>query len=212
MSDIYKARITASFLACIMPKKQVLSAFCLCLMIIFMPGCQYAFEFRPDSEIRQEVIEQDPSFANVLKKKSELDEKINSLNSELSLKANEVKSKILALRRELSVFKEHTIKQIDFFNSQLDPDRSDIDQMLLELSAEYRLKQSSLAAINKMIDGLKKLSQQSQQAADSADDASKWQDKINYQAQQADILKQEIDILRNDIRLLRLKQRLLRPR
>ena len=205
-------RTAAVFLLFETLQKQALSLFFLCLVLTSVSGCRYAFEFRPESEIRQEVIDSDSSFLAILDKKSELDEKIAELNSELSLNTNEIKSKILALKRELSFLRQKTASQTDAINRELDPHRSEINQSLMELSAEYKLRQSSLSAINRMIAGLRRLSQQGAQDADSGGDISKWQEKIDYQTRQAGILRQEIDALRQEIRILRLKQRLLRSR
>jgi chromosome segregation ATPase len=205
-------RTAAVFLLCNTFEKRALSLFFLYLGIVLISGCGYPFEFRPESEIRQEVIELDPSFSAVLDKKAELDGKIAELDSELSLNTNEIKSKIHALKRELSFLRQESAGRTEAISRELDPYRSEISQSLMELSAEYKLRRSSLSAINRMIAGLKKLSQQSGQTADSGDDISKWQEKIDYQTHQADILKQEIDALNQEIRTLRLKQRLLKFR
>jgi chromosome segregation ATPase len=193
-------------------QKRALPLFFLYSALILISGCRYPFDLRLESEMRQEVIESDPSFSAILDKKAELDEKITELRSGLSLSANEIKSKILALKRELSLLRQETTGRTEAISRELDPHRSEIRQNLMELSAEYKLRQSSLSAINRMIAGLKRLSKQSGQISDSGDDVSKWQEKIDYQSRQADILRQEISTLRQEIRILRFKQKLLRSR
>lgn len=183
--------------------------FILFLIVISIAGCQYPFEFKTASEIRQEVLDNDPAFEEILRKKTELDEKIASLNSEQSLKAGEIESRMLALRKELQMSKENAAQRIALLNSQLDPYRSEIKQRIMEFSTELRLKQSSLSAVYKMISDLNKLSKQNPVQEAGTEDALRLRDKINYQQQQADTLKQDIAELRAKIRLLRFKLKLL---
>jgi chromosome segregation ATPase len=182
----------------------------LLILAVLIYGCQYPFELRPESEIIQEVIEQDPSFKEALDKKSELDEKISALSEELNLKAVNVKSKIGSLKREFRDYKQDISSRIESVNSQLDPQRSSISQKITELSSELNLKQSSLSATNRMIADLKKLIQQRASPDADAEDVSRLQDRIDSQVHQAELLKQDIACLRDKIRLERLKLRLLR--
>ena len=184
-------------------------AFLSFLILISLTGCQYQFEFKSASEMRQEVLDNDPAFAEILQKKTELDEKIASLNSEQGLKAREIESRMLVLRRELQLSKEHTAERMASLNSQLDPYRFEIKQRIMEFSTELRLKQSSLSAVYKMIVDLNRLSKQSSAQEAGTEDVLRLRDKINYQQQQSDALKQDIADLREKIRLLRLKLKLL---
>jgi hypothetical protein len=177
--------------------------------IILLSGCQYPFEFKSASEIRQEVLDNDPAFEDVLHKKAELDEKIASLNAEQSLKAREIESRTLALRRELQLSKENLAERIALLNSQLDPQRSGIRQRIMEFSTELKLKKSSLSAVQKMIADLNRLSRQGPVHETETKDILRLQDKIDTQQMQADSLTQDIAGLRAKIRLLRLKLRLL---
>jgi hypothetical protein len=178
-------------------------------VIILLSGCQYPFEFRSASEIRQEVLDSDPAFETVLQKKAELDEKIASLNAEQSLKAREIESRMLALKRELQLSKENAAKQISLLKSQLDPQRSEIRQRITEFSTEFKLNQSSLSAVRKMIADLDKLKGQRPAQDMETEDSLRLREKIETQERQAESLTQDIADLRAKIRLLRLKLKIL---
>jgi hypothetical protein len=179
------------------------------LLILLLSGCQYPFEFKSASEIRQEVLEHDPAFESVLRVKTELDEKIASLNVEQSLKAREIESRMLSLKRELQLSKENTAERIAILHSQLDPQRSEIKQRIMEFSTEFKLKQSSLSAVRKMIAELNRLIKQGPEHEQDSEDNLRLRDKIDAQQRQADILMQDIAGLRAEIRLLRFKLKLL---
>jgi|GEM_PF-946885 len=179
------------------------------LIVISISGCQYPLEFKSASEIRQEVLDNDPLFAEILRKKTELDGKITSLNSEQSLKAGEIEARMLALRKELQAAKENAAQRTALLNSQLDPYRLEIKQRIMEFSTELRLKQSSLSAVRKMIVDLNKLTKQIPVQATDTEDSLRLRDKIDAQYQQIDTLTQDITELRAKIRLLRFKLKLL---
>jgi DNA repair exonuclease SbcCD ATPase subunit len=185
-------------------------SFILCLTMILVSGCQYPFEFISAGEMRQEVLDDDPAFAEILQKKTGLDEEITSLNSGQALKAREIESELSTLKRELQLSGQHTARRIASLDSQLDADRSDIKQRIMEFSTEIRLKRSSLSAVHKMIADLDKLSKQQPAQEAVTEDSLRLRDKIDYQRHQADILKHDIEELGKKIRLLRFKLRLLR--
>jgi chromosome segregation ATPase len=180
------------------------------VLMVLVSGCQFTYDFRPESEIRQEVLDSDPSFAAVIDIKKEIDNSIALINSETGLKSNDIESKILTLKRELRALREDSAKKIKSLNSRLDPYRAEISQCIAELSTELKLKQSSLSAVNNMIAELNRLSSRSDfQDASEAGDAVRLREKIAHQNQQADILNQDIAVLREKIRLLRLKKKLI---
>jgi len=179
------------------------------LIAILISGCQYPLEFKSASEIRQEVLDNDPAFGEILQKKTELDEKITSLNSEQSLNAREIESRMLALRKEMQAAKENVAQRTALLSSQLDPYRLEIKQRIMEFSTELRLKQSSLSAARKMIVDLNKLTKQIPVQATGTEDSLRLRDKIDTQHQQVDTLTQDITELRAKIRLLRFKLKLL---
>jgi predicted nucleotidyltransferase len=189
--------------------KIILAPFLFFLIISLISGCQFPLEFKPESEIRQEVLDSDPAFEEILQEKSEVDENIASLNAEQRLKAHEVESKILALKREQQISKEEITKRIASVNSQLDPYRLEIRQRIMEFETELKLKQSSLSAVRKMIYDLNKLVSQGPEQDPDSEDSLRLRDKIDTQRRQADILAQDIADLRADIRILRLKLKLL---
>ncbi len=182
----------------------------LVTLLVFLSGCQYPFEFRSETEIREEVLEQDPSFGAILKHKAEMDEQIGELKSELNTKVNEIDSKVLTLKRELSSTRDQINTKIVELNQQLDPDRIELKQHLMELTSELKLRESSLSATNKMIARLNKLIKQSSLDENMADEVSKWQDKIGLLVQQARAFESDIISTREKIKLLRLKLKLIK--
>jgi hypothetical protein len=180
------------------------------LSLLLVAGCQYPLEFSSENEIRQEVLAQDSSFGNILKKKAELDENIAGLKSDLSGKENEARSKILILKRELSLEKEKTSTRIKELNKRFDPYRIEMKQKIMEFSAELKLREASFTATNRMISKLKKLVEQNSESKDMAEEVSKWQEKIARQSDIAESLKENVSHLRKKIRLVRLKLKLIR--
>lgn len=188
----------------------VLRIFISALSLLLVAGCQYPFEFGSENEIRQEVLAQDASFGDVLKKKAELDESIAGLKSDLSSKENETRSKILTLKRELDSEKEKILTKIKDLDRQFDPYRIEMKQKVMEFSAELKLREASLTATNRMISKLKKLVEQNSESKDMTEEVSKWQEKITRRSNTAESLKEEISYLRKKIRLVRLKLKLIR--
>ncbi len=187
-----------------------LRIFISALFLFLVAGCQFPLEFSSESEIRQEVLSQDASFGDVLKKKAELDEKIAGLRSDLSGKENEARSKILALKRGLSLGKETIVTRIKELDRQFDPYRVEMRQKVMELSAELKLREASLSATNKMILKLGKLVEQNSESKDMVEEVSKWQEKITHQSNIVEGLREEMTHLRKEIRLVRLKLKLIR--
>ncbi|MFA5068928.1 MAG: hypothetical protein WC487_02285 [Candidatus Omnitrophota bacterium] len=179
------------------------------IVLMTVSGCQYPFEFKSDAEIRQEVLDADPAFEEVLQRRAKLDEEIALLNSKQDMNADEIAAKILILKKELQSSKKAVSDHILSLNAQLDPQRSEIKHAVMELSTELRLKQSSLSAVRKMISDLNKLNNGNVIQDQSRDDASRLREKIDDQQRQADVLKGDISVLREKIRLLRLKLKLL---
>jgi len=188
----------------------VLRIFISVLLLLLAAGCQYPLEFSSENEIRQEVLAQDPSFGNILKKKAELDENIAGLKSDLSSKENEARSKMLVLKNELSLEKERILAEIKEFDKRFDPYRIEMKQKIMEFSAELKLREASLTATNRMISKLKKLVEQNSESEDMAEEVSKWQEKITHQSDIAESLKENASHLRDKIRLVRLKLKLIR--
>ncbi len=180
----------------------------ICLLL--MAGCRYPFEFKSEGEIREEVLADDPSFSSILKQKAELDENIAGLKSDLSSKENAVNAKILALKRDFASEKDKILNRIKELDRQFDPYRLEMKQKIMELSAELKLKESSLSATNRMVSKLKKLVEQNSGSEDMKADISKWQVKIEAQSRTAEALRQEIADLRKKIRIVRLKLKLIR--
>jgi len=180
------------------------------LSLLLIAGCQYPFEFSSESEIRQEVLAQDASFGEVLKKKAELDENVAGLKSDLSGKDNETRAKILTLKRELDVEREKIVTRIKELDRQFDPYRVEMRQKVMEFSAELKLREASLTATNRMISKLNKLVEQNSESKNMTAEVSKWQEKITTQSNTAQNLKEEIANLRKEIRLVQLKLKLIR--
>ncbi len=190
--------------------KMVLRIFISVLLLILAAGCQYPLEFSSENEIRQEVLAQDPSFGDTLKKKSELDESIASLKSDLSAKENEARSKILVLKNELSLQREKILTKIKELDKRFDPYRIEMKQKIMEFSAELKLREASLTATNRMISKLKKLVEQNSESEDMKEEIFKWQEKITRQSDISESLKENASHLRDKIRLVRLKLKLIR--
>ena len=180
------------------------------LSLLLVAGCQYPLEFSTESEMRQEVLAQDASFGDTLKKKAELDEGIASLKSDLSSKENDTRSKMLALKREFNSEKEKIVTKIKELDRRFDPYRVELRQKVMEFSAELKLRESSLSATNKMVLKLNKLVEQNSESKDMVEEVSKWQEKITRQSNTAESLREEITHLRKEIRLVRLKSKLIR--
>ncbi len=179
------------------------------LALLLVTGCQYPLEFSSASEIRQEVLAQDASFGDILKKKAELDEKIAGLKSDLSSKENEARSKVLTLKRGLNAEKKDILTKIKDLDRQFDPYRIELKQKIMEFSAELRLKEASLTATNRMISKLNKLVEQNSESSDMIEEVSKWQEKITHQSNIAESLTEEISYLSKEMRLVRLKLKLI---
>ncbi|MDD5504345.1 MAG: hypothetical protein PHV77_03400 [Candidatus Omnitrophica bacterium] len=187
----------------------VYKVFIFFIVIMLVSGCQYPFELKPDSEIRQEVLEFDPDFEQALQKRAKLDEEIALLRSKQQLNASQIETKILSLKDELRSSKRDISSQILSLNAQLDPQRSEIKRSIMELSTELRLKQSSFSAVRKMILDLNRLNGKDSVQDQPSGDSSRLREKISAHQEQADTLMRDISVLREKIRLLRFKLKLL---
>lgn len=173
-------------------------------------GCQYPFEFKTGNEIREEVLNSDPSFAEVLDKKTKLDEEVRILLEDFTAKKRELDNKAIMLRKELKIAKEDFNNGIKKIDSQLTPYRQKLQEDIKGLVTELKLKESSLSATRKMIAGFEKLLGQSPSSENIAKESAKWKDKIASLKVQAEELEKEVSHTSDKISLNRLKLKLLK--
>jgi len=183
--------------------------FLLLITLLVASGCKYPFEFRPLEEIRGEVLEKDPSFADVLDQKQKHNEKIKALKTQLSSEKGRINSKIAALRQEFEATQAKINEEIRKIDAHLDVHRLNLKSQIEELVIELKLKESSLAATNKNIAKLQNLVESGEESENLAEEAPKWKEKIPALRTQAQELEGEVSSLRKQIRLNRLKLKLL---
>lgn len=181
------------------------------IVLLALVGCQRPFEFRSRDEIVNEVLVKDPSFADMLEKKTKVDEQIDILKSGFDNDKRVLKGEITRLKNELRSARENRDMEIRQIDMQLEPYREGLEQRIKGLVTELKLKESSLSAINKTIASYSKLSKKKGPAPeDPAAEVPAWGDKTSSLNTQAQELEKEIAFLRQELRLNRLKLKLLK--
>lgn len=180
------------------------------LSLLWLEGCQSPFEFRTKAEIEKEVLDVDPAFSNILDEKAKLDQQIGALKAEFRDKKKLISERISSLKEELNSAKRYMDSRISAIDSQLDPYREELRLKIKKLTAELKLKESSLFSTRKTINKLSKLTQQKQPAKDLAEEGPDLKERISFLEIQAQGLERELSLLRDKIRINHLKLRLLR--
>ncbi len=175
------------------------------LCLLSLSGCG---PFKRE-ELVQEIIKEDPGFAQVLDKHKELSSRIATYERELELKRSTVDRKIAQLHQELAEAAKVAKQKISEVKRLINPDRIRLEQALSLASKELRIKQTQRSEQGRSIAKLRKVVEDKNTAWDSKTKAQQ-KTQLEEMIQDSQRLDREITSLREHIRRLKLKLLLIK--
>ena len=157
---------------------------------------------------KEEILQFDPDFANVLAKKSQLDTEISTLHRQFNQDKAIIDTKITALQDELRALNQRLNSSIKDVRAQLDPERNAIITQINEVKETLRTKRDSLVEVEKMSSSAQELSKKGE--TPTQEDKEKWDKMMPVLNEEIKRLRQEIydlrirlDYLNSELKLLR---------
>lgn len=172
---------------------------------IFLSGCEQI-----DKESINKIIQEDPSFKEVLAKKDELDSKINLLLNQFQEAKAAAYANIRTIQENLNKQKQEIDSKIAAFKRELDPQRIKIRQDIEALTNTISAKKGMLRNLEGTKRNLTNLVNQQKTLNVPTADMSKWQERLAALDGQMGPLKGEVRELEEKLHMLRLKSIALR--
>jgi len=162
-----------------------------------------------EEQLRNEVLKADPSFADALNKRDELDNRIMQLERELALKQTQVDRQITLLRKELQETRVQVTQKTQKITAVLKPYLERVDHALAMASEELSSKRSQRASISRSISRLRKALKQ-EKPPWTEPERARMDQELAELLRETERLDHEIAALNEHIRLLKTKRLLLR--
>jgi chromosome segregation ATPase len=176
----------------------------LIIFAILISGCT-----GKDRQItKEEILQFDPGFADVLAKKESLDTEIASLQRQFMQEKAVIDAKIDALQQELKVEKDKLNSDIQSVKAQLEPERSAIIAEIKEIKQSLKTKRDSLRQVRKMSTSAQALSQKGE--SPSQEDKEKWEKMMPVLEDETKRLNKQIFELKTQLKYLNSELNLLR--
>lgn len=172
---------------------------------IFLSGCEQL-----DKESINKIIQEDPSFKEVLVKKDELDSKINLLLNQFQEAKAAAYANIRTIQENLDKQKQEMDSKIAAFKKELDPQRIKVRQNIEVLASTISAKKDMLRNLESTKRNLTNLISQQKTLNVPSEDMAKWQERLAALDGQIGPLKGEVRELEEKLHVLRLKSMALR--
>jgi peptidoglycan hydrolase CwlO-like protein len=174
-------------------------------LVFGLYGCEQI-----DTESINKIVQEDPSFKEVLAKKEDMDSRIAFFFGQLRDLKTDTYAKIRMLQDTFDKQKTEIDAKIAALKSELDPARAKIRQEMEDLRAAVSGKKGILRDLENTRRNLTNLINQQRAVSVTAEDMAKWQERLTDLNNQIEPLSGEIREMEERIRLLRLKAIALR--
>ncbi len=175
------------------------------VICIFITGCEQI-----DKESIDKIIQEDPSFKDVLVKKDDLDAKINLLLNQFQEAKAAAYANIRTVQENLNKQKQEIDSKIAAFKKELDPQRIKIRQDIDVLANTISAKKGMLRNLDSTKRNLANLISQQKTLNVPSEDMAKWQERLAALDGQIEPLQGEVRELEEKLHVLRLKSMALR--
>lgn len=162
------------------------------------------------TELLEELLQEEPSFEKTLARKDKLDSQIEQLKAELNQEEKLFRSKLSALRDDFNSKRVRIRAQINQLSLELEPDRQHVNLMIAQKSEELRFKLRALQGLKRMRERSKRLLRGKRHLELPQMERSHWQERVKYLEGRIEDLNQEIFKLRKNLGQLKIKKALLR--
>lgn len=160
-------------------------------------------------QLRQDVLNADPAFAETLNKRDEAANRIALQERELAVKRSRVDGQIAQLRQELKEATDQAAQKTRQIKAMLDPDRQRVELAYGMAAEELKAKRQQRASIGRSVSQLRKTLKDPGSGWTESERA-KMDRELNDFLSETERLDQEIAGLNQHIRLLKVKRLLLR--
>ena len=155
------------------------------------------------------VLDEDPSFADVLHERDRINTQIKKANNVLKVKKKEMEKAVSQLKKEYAKEDKKIGVETKNLKNELNKYVTEMKLKTNGLSQELKTKKRFLKSTEATIKEANKLLSEDSQAQLSSDEEMKWKDKlIELNAQKDDVTRQ-IEKLNSEINIEKLKLKLL---
>jgi len=167
---------------------------------VFISGCEQV-----DKESIDRIIQGDPQFKGILDKKEELDSKIALLSQQLEEAKAAAYANIRNIQDNFNKQKEEIYSKINSFKRELDPARLKIKEGIEDFNDKIAVKKDILKNLENTRRNLSNLISQQKAVNVTAEDMSKWQERLIDLDKQIEPIKGELRELEEELKSLRVK-------
>jgi len=182
-----------------------ISPILLLLFICFASGCSVV-----SNEKKEEVLEQDPYFRQLLEGKQRTDAEIAALKKDLKEKKKGINSKIDILKKEFRKESEKVASDIKRLKSRFDSEKGIIAKEIELVEQGINSKQLAIKNADKTINELNSLITKEGRLDISQEEVTRWRQRIRSLEEEKKATRKELRKVEKELGLLQIKLRLLR--
>ncbi len=176
---------------------KILPRLSLIVLLCWMTGCAKVNR----QQLEQEVLAADPEFRDVLEKRQELANRVQTYERELALKRTSIERNITQLRQELSDASQNVKTKTQEIRKRMEPDQERINLALSLANEKLRAARTQRTGVTRSVAKLRKALQSG---------AGGTEAELKELEREASRLDQEFKVMQRHVRLLRAKLLLLK--
>lgn len=189
-----------------MKVQKVLSVVIIGSFVFFNFSCNPFFDRQ---QAKKTVLNEDPSFTDVLQEKDKIDGQIKKAREVLKAKKKEMDIAVGKLKRDYAKEDKKISLEIKNLENELDTHKAQIKLTVTSLSQELKTKKVILKNTESTMKQANNLLSEDSQAQLSSEETTKWKDKLQELNNQKQEIMREIEVLKEKIAIEKLKLKLL---
>jgi paraquat-inducible protein B len=185
---------------------KLLALIIICCFVFSSLNCNPFFDRK---QAQTTVLNEDPSFVNILKARDKINAQIKKAEDVLKIKKKEMDKAVAQLKKDYAKEDKKISVEIKNLENELNEYVVAIKLRTNSLSQELKTKKRFLRSTETTIKEVNKLLSEDSQAQLSSDEETKWHDKLQELNSQKEDVVRQIEKLNNEINIEKLKLKLL---
>ena len=175
--------------------------------VLIFSGC-----VENNAESIKKVLTYDPSFQKLLDKKNDIQAKLSSSKADRNEKQRAIEGQIAVLKDKRSGVKADYLSSAVQLKKQIDPDRRNLYQQLLDAKNRLNDKNAELADAEKDMAEIDALVKKKDRLELTREEMQVWNKRITFLTRKKEVIVKEITDLKKDIDITKLKIKVLQIR
>ncbi|MFH1665078.1 MAG: hypothetical protein ABIA77_02915 [Candidatus Omnitrophota bacterium] len=173
-------------------------------MCVLMYGCKV-----DEAGLEKTVLEQDPSFREVLDRRDVVRKELNGLKTAFAREEKKINDEMSVLKdRKIKVNSEY-VSKLEQIKRRIQPERNRLRIELLETENRYKKKAAEAAMVERDIKDINGLVSKKEDLSLTQEEIRTWNERLSFLiARKADVMaekekaKAEIDLLKSKIKIV----------